>query len=1013
MYNSCVIKIYNVWNHSKRNLLKKEFCSNNFEYSSPNVILKFKNTPIIARNTEKNKNSNSQNFPDSNDEFFELIKKSFKENKNNLSLWNSYCRETMYRINEKNIHPKIITNVFSFLSYTDYKNDRILSEILNRCILRLKEFDLIHICSLINSLSKMNFRNIYFLEEAKKKIISENNVYFEKHSPHYICLLMNSLIKLNFCDEEFLNFLLEKICNRKVEEYSLLGLSLLLYNISKLKFKKYYNFFSLFECHIIKQKNDFGVIQIVNILSAYNNVNLLKDFFLTQMLDCINKQLHFCSLHHLIRLLSISFSFVSEKEKNDLLPDSNIKKICEICSYIAKEIYIKLNKCKKKDIVLLCSTLSIHKGLVQNKNNPNFNFFQIMNVNEIFQKITLNIKKFINFYNSVEMSIILYCYSIYEINDILLFNYIKLRSLRIFSTFDEKTFSYLFKAFKNMNIKDIVFEKSCVNKILEIKEFNSIKNFCMTLSAFSKVKYEQKLEISDIFFINFRKFMLNSYDTKNHLFYLYNKEEELNNDFGNNQKKKKHSHSFLNTHINDFIFKEKDNTKEEAVKVMDKNVNSEEQNNEESNKSIEIIINRELNKNKEEKKIQKMNGNIISLSVFLFSKIKNFNPTNLIKLLVCQFENYKNDLSTENCINILLSISYLSMNMKNVENKQYWKSYYNYVNFLVRRILISSDLYKNKSFLINFLSACGKIFHSFITCIKKDEKKDFYFKNILDILIKHIYPYINELNIGEIGILMESLNKENYSYEATSLILKNDSNMFFSSLLQRCKLLLSEKSVNNKNSIIIMSNLIKIEFFDKCLFNLMIKNCVLQFFCLRSINFISQGIHYICSYILLKEHIIVTRKIFLLKFLLKKLHELLINEEIVLYSNNNKLIVLKESLDKLSNDILFIKSIKLLYESFLIILFHISDINFNIKKSEMIYYYNNNHNIIILLNNAFMLHLFLAIFTIAETLKKKCCNIDNEKYFHIIEQIHKNIKDIKIKSEYISLGFFKFLAINT
>ncbi|VWU53056.1 conserved protein, unknown function, partial [Hepatocystis sp. ex Piliocolobus tephrosceles] len=312
MNSSPIVRIlsYACNNTYRINLLKRNFCSKNYEYSSSTTASRYKDDiPIVNKKVKKymdikdnvgvvnsNLNEIKNLFPDNSNDFFDNFKKYFVLYKNDLNIVHKYCKEIMYRINDKNIHPKIITNIITSVCYTEYKNDRVLSEILNRCILRLNEFDLVHICSLINSLGKIKFKSIYFMEEVQKKLMSENKNYFDKHSPHYICLLINSLVKLKFFNKleitkenkkEYIYFLLDKIYDRKVTDFSLVGLSLLLYNISKLKLKKYYFLFPKFELHIVRVKNDLNIIQTVNILSAYSDLNFANFYFVELLLEFV------------------------------------------------------------------------------------------------------------------------------------------------------------------------------------------------------------------------------------------------------------------------------------------------------------------------------------------------------------------------------------------------------------------------------------------------------------------------------------------------------------------------------------------------------------------------------------------------------------------------------------------------------------------------------------------------------------------------------------------------------
>ncbi|CAC9698926.1 conserved Plasmodium protein, unknown function [Plasmodium sp. DRC-Itaito] len=1176
MTNCRFLKLLSIWDKYKSKFLKLNFSTlNKFEYSSPTALLNYNNcTPLSTNKKAKNKihkNVNHLNnkqtscndeytFPCNNEEFFEMIKKNFKKNKNEYHLWNIYCKELMYRINDSNISANIITKTFSLLSYTDYKNDYRISEILNRCILRLNEFDLIHLCSLVISLSKMNFRSVYFLEQVQNKFMREEENYFEKHSPHYICLFINSWVKLNcrrkknyitneandhhnntidhiidninkhdyqsdhinnnHCNYlshiidytettenvQIINFLLSKISHRKVEEYSLLGISLLLYNISILKLYKYYYLFSLFENHIKKTKSHFNVIQIVNILTAYNNVCLLKGTFLIELLECINVQIDSCYFHHLVRLMDISFSFVGNHKKdiiniynkdiiniynkdiiniynkdiiniynkdiiniynkdiiniynkdiiniqnndiinthnndiinthnndiinthnndiinthnndiinthnNDIINTHNNNSVDEFAQirHFINSLFNQLAKntkcCKKKDVILLCGTLSKYKKLID-KNFTNISSpFSSINMNWLFYSIRNNVKNFINLYNHVELSILLYCYSLYEMNDIFLFHKIKLRSLKIFSTFNQITFSYLFKAFQNMQINDLIFEKACLNKILQINKFTCPKSLLFILSAFSslyKNKKKKNFIIVDILQVIFRNFQ--------HIFI---------NNFYEITKINKHGNIIQN--INHFIpsyllYIDEDNMTSYSMTICPKN---------ETFSSFQ----------KKKKKTKLIKGDTLCMLVHLFSKIKEFHLIDkLIIILINEYKNYKNIISTHNCISLLNSMGTLCAHMKKEKSNIFWRNYYLFINQLTKKILVSVDLYENKYYLINFSSACGKIFQSYISNIYiiNEKKKNFfslYLKNILDILITPLNKYIHEFTLGDIGILFETFNKENYLQESICTIQKKkDQHTNFSfvyKIINRLTYLLNHINEKDyKNVIIIMNNIIKINNFDKTIYDLIIKNYILQSFYCESIPMLSQSIFYICINILFRDIVINTQQTYLLKYLFKKLFEQFINQEIFLFSTQNECLLISDKYinnneyNNMMIDSIFIKSLIFLCQSIFIILFHISnikEINYEYKiKSQVIKKENNE-----LLNSITFLRLYLTIFMFTEKCIQEGYHLKKIKNFtsfdnsSITNEIHNTIKDIPIRSYYTSLLFYKVLLITT
>ncbi|CXJ00092.1 conserved Plasmodium protein, unknown function [Plasmodium berghei] len=1020
------IKTLRLWNgyHRKLATCKNFFFSinkialpENFNYSSQLANSAYKrNRPILEinknernkKNMNKSKNGNDNYehaIPDGNDEFYELIKKTFKEKKNDLGLWNIYCREIMYRINEKNLSPKIITNSLTLLSYTEYENNRIFIEIINRCILRLKDFDLIHICSMINFLCKKNLKSVYLLQEIRKRIIDEKKIeFFDKpSSPHYISLLINSLIKLdyfnninnNFENKQFLFFLLQKIENNKPSEFSLVGLSLLLYNISKLKITEKYHLFILYHDHILKLKKHFNVIQVINILSAYNTTNLLTFPILTQLLESLIYKNHLfkkISLRHLVRLVQISFRFLSKNGKNLRMIETgsnisdkqnNYKMIIQMNVHIFNSIFNTLPFCKKKEyLVLLCSTLSTYKELVMKcfdiKKDDKESVFIIENINELFKLMKTNLINLINTCNSIELSIIFYCYSIYKINDINLFQCIKLRVLRIFSTFDEKTFSYIFKAFKNLKIEDNVFEYSCLNKIIQFNHFNSINNLSRILSAYIMITPKKQIpKITNIFFESFKQILIRYFEKKKIL---------LTNSFNCEPIKQ--------------IEYEKEYDDEHFI-------------------------------------------DIVSIVIKLFSKVLYLNIPSFIIFISNYFYKYTKNILINNIVTILDSLAIMSSKIKTKENKLYWKNYYCMVNYYVNKILETDQIYKNKTLMINFISSTGKIYHSFIRdnldnyfilnennietnlCFKNISHKSvligkednsqfvfknfFFFKSILDMFLSHLKNQIKNMTIGEITVLMECLKKENYSEEAICLILKNEDKIFFNDLVERCITIFTdfenpEKKEakyymnydNKKNGIIILKNLILLQIYNNKLVDLIVKNYILQYNYLSSINLLSQSIYYLCIYSLWTECFVKKKQIYLLKFLIQKIYELFINNHILIHNfSNSDINISLNQIKKLSEDISFINSIKYLYEAILIILlnmtnlFPINPIITTSQKKNIIY------NTSFFINDINFLRLYLSVFNIVDHIMEK------NKYHQVIINHKSELSPITIQIQNI------------
>ncbi|SBT41387.1 hypothetical protein, conserved [Plasmodium ovale wallikeri] len=1015
MHNPAAVKIAEVLNGYAKNLVKKRrFNSGNFEYSSAVAVFRYEDRPIVRE--EKSTNDTRDDgrsakgrvrFPYRNDDFFELVKKTFREKKNDLTLWGNYCRETMYRINERNIHPKIITSVLTFISYTDYRNDRIMSEIINRCILRLNEFDIVNICSLVSSLSKMNISSTYFMEETKKKLMKQEDAYFEKYSPHYVCLLINSILKLQCHNDsdiyeeykELVSFLLQKISNRKESDFSLLGISLLLHNIAKLRLKNYYYFFNRFESHIVKNRNDFNVIQILNILIAYEKVSFLKLYFLEELLSSLlqKKKIFTCTVHNLVRFIKIVFSFLSKREKitQSYYPDDNIKRVKEICAHIFFYMYKRLDECKRKeDLVLLCSVLSTYKKLIKNKDKGNIflqlysPFFCMIESNDLFKKITLNVKMHISRCNSTELSILFYCYSSYQMYDSLLFYFIKLRCFKIFSTFNEISFSYLFKASQNMNRQDDVFQNSCLNKISQIGKYTSIRHFCITLSAYTSVRGEkQSAHIAQLLLANFEKIL---------------------------------------SRMGEASCGGSNGGAVDTGGVVDRGGANDGDHTDDTGGDSRV------------------SADTISAIVFFFSKMKHVNITHLINMLVYHFPHYKHDLSTESCIRMLISLSNLCANIKTEESKKYWKGYYSMVNFLAKKILVSTDLYQSKHLIMLFLKGCGKIFPS-ANSVRISGKRTFYFKSVLNSLLPCVHKQMCKLTVEEMAILTESLSKENYSREAIDSVLSKGSyDAFAGALLERCKEVLgdttecvdnsdgngrsdsssgsssgsngSSGSSGSKSAMIIVNNLTRLEVHDESLFHVVVNNRILECFFLSSISALSQGIYYICMHLFCKVQAVTTGETFLLRFLLKRLYELLVNEGVIILTRNYDEIISYKHLDNLSKDCLFFKSMKCVCEAVLVILFHMCHLNYNRMRHFLEagnYSSNSNVNRVHLLGSINLLCLYLAIFKIAEHVRqKKGCHVNEKDVLNVVTvEIHQTVRDMQIRSDQAPLLFFNVLAL--
>ncbi|SOV17597.1 conserved Plasmodium protein, unknown function [Plasmodium gaboni] len=1204
------IKLLSICDKNKSKFLKLNFStSNKFEYSSPTALLNYNNcTPLYRNKTDNNINnvnhlnnketscSSNNTFPCNNEEFFEMIKKNIKKNKNEYHLLNIYCKELMYRINDSNISADIITKTFSLLSYTDYKNDYRISEILNRCILRLNEFDLIHLCSLVISLSKMNFKSVYFMEQVQNKFLREGQNYFEKHSPHYICLFINSWVKLNCIRKknyikddqkdhqnntidhhnntidhinnnhinylshnhneetikniQIINFLLTKISHKNVEEYSLIGISLLLYNISILKLHKYYYLFYLFENHIIKTKNHLNVIQIVNILTAYKNVCLLKGTLLIELLECVNEQTESCYFHHLVRMLDVCFYFVAnhnkdithmnnkdikdihknnivdihknnivdihknnivdthknnivdthknnivdihknnivdihknnivdthknnivDTHKNNIVDTHNnissyeLQHTCHFISILFNQLIKNTKHCKKKDVILLCGTLSKYKKWIDKNFRNSSSPLSSINMNLLFYIIRNNAKNFINMYSHVELSILLYCYSLYEIKDIYLFHKIKLRCLKIFNTFNEITFSYLFKAFQNMKINDLIFENACLNKILEINKFTCPKSLVFILSALSCLYKEKKKnflikDILEVLFKNFQHIFINNfYEINKDGYIIQNINDSIPSYLLYIEEENKDRHS-LDEENKDRHSLDEENKDRHSLDEENKDRHSLDEENKERHsmdmcrKKNETFFSCQKKNERffscqkknetffscQKKNKKLINGDTLCMLVKLFSKFKEFHLIDkVLIILINEYKNYKNIISTYNCICLLNSLGTLCAHIEKEQSHFFWRNYYLFINHLTKKILLSVDLHENKNYLINFLSASGKIFHSYISILSiiNEENKNFsfYLKNILDILITHLHKYINELTLVDIGIILETFNKENYLHISIYNMpkkkkenKKKDDHInlsFVNKIINRLTYLLNYVNEKDyKNVIIIMNNIIKINSFDQKIYNLIIKNYILQSFYYQSIPMLSQSIYYICMSVLFRDIIINTQQIYLLTYLFKKLFQQFINQDIFLFSTQNQCLLISDKYinkNKINHniiiDVIFIKSLIFLCQSIFIILFHISNIkqiNYQYKiKNEVIQNENNQ-----LLNSITFLRLYLTIFMLTQIfiqdpyyLKKINKFTYSNNYNTITQQIHNTIKHIPIKTYNTSLLFYKLLLI--
>ncbi|ANQ10045.1 Uncharacterized protein PCOAH_00042860 [Plasmodium coatneyi] len=1006
------------WGH----VCQSRYVSTNFEYSPSSTISRFKGIPIVERDSTKWQKSPhpgkaQQTFPDSNHAFFELIKKSAKDKKekNDLSLWNKYCREVKIRVNEKNISPQMITFFFTFLSQTDYKNDRLISEVLNRCILRLGEFDLVHMCALLSALGRMHFRSAYFLDEARKKLMGEGDAYFERHSPHYVCLLVNSLAKLGSspegsnnerngehsaveagnekecCDntiaveqrsgvydgppeEQLLPRMVQRIQHRRVAEYSLVGMSLLLYNVSKLGLQKYYHLFGQFEKHIVQVKNDLNIIQLVNILTAYEKASLLSLSFLdellhSQVVECGEKGRKFC-VHHLARLLNVSLSFVLyTKEKRSNAPGGSdaLRRVGKQTVHMFSQIYRQLDKCRGKDLPLVCQTLSRNKRLIIRRkgqiytgdSSPYLIFSRMRCVlSSLFEKITTGVKRYINRYNHVQLSTILYCYASYDVRDRTLFHLIKLRSLQIFSSFGHKSFSFLFNAFKRMNIEDVVFEKSCLNRVAQLGHFSCVETFCLTLSAYASVREDrQREDLSRLMFANFSK-VISSVDTSN---------------------------------------------------VVTTNV-----------------------------------GHQISRLTSLLTKVRKIPPGEMLHLLVSNYPNYEHTLSTASCTSLLTSVSNLcaSLNAKEVkEANPPWKSYYNFVNSLTGKILADSHLYRNKDLLINFLHGSGKIFPSSAKCTTVDEKKMFYFEQILITVLPHVYPFIGEMSMGEIAVLVECLSKVNYSQEGiASMGSANGVQLddLGGAVLHRVKRLLrgGEETTNVQgesveeanvetptiriaNAITVWRGLLSLGLHDKELFQLIVQRCILSSSCLSSVTPLSQAIHYVCVYSMITGPTPKKQHIELLRFLLNTVHRLMVNEGLAQFNcrgeddekDEKDEVLSEENLRRFTSEPLLEKALAGLCEAVMIILPHVCNVRMDDHGD------NKLHSVAFRpLSSPLLLHFYLAILKIAEQVKQKKKNkyhpFRRNELSDVVEEIRQCTLGMQIRSVYLELPPFSVLVLD-
>ncbi|EUD67611.1 hypothetical protein C922_01796 [Plasmodium inui San Antonio 1] len=1107
-------QIPRTWNNKAwGNFSQSRYVSANFEYSPSSTISRFKTIPIVERDSTKWQKSchdvkGQQTFPDSNHEFFELIKKSAKDKKqqNDLSLWNKYCREVKIRVNEKNISPQIITTFFTFLSQTDYKNDRLISEVLNRCILRLGEFDLVHMCALLNALGRMHFRSAYFLDEAGKKLMGEGDAYFERHSPHYVCLLVNSLAKLGGAPEEsnrersgegsdkgshkrngvesgnqdsneagnhdgneegssdtliaseqrnaddgapegqLLPRMVQRIQHRRAAEYSLVGMSLLLYNVSKFGLQKYYHLFGQFEKHIVKVKNDLNMIQLLNILIAYDKTSLLSLSFLDELLHIRalqgGEKNRKCCVHHLARLLNVSLSFVLyTKERSVPTGGSDaLRRIGKQALHMFIQMYRQLDKCRGKDLPLVCQTLSRNRRLIIRRkgesgtvNSPYLIFSPPRCLlTSLFEKMTIGVKKYIHTYNHVHLSTILYCYASYDIRDRTVFNLIKLRSLKIFSSFGHKSFSFLFNAFKRMNIEDGVFEKSCLNRMGQLGHFSCVQSLWLTLSAYASVREERQTEdLSRLMFSNFRKVIFSVASPGVASTVVASSSVALS------------SVALSSVSSSSVASSSVASSSVASPGVASSGV-----------ASPGVASPGVASPGVPSPRVAPPNvGEQIARLTSLLTKVRKIPPGKVLHLLASRYPNYEHTLSADNCTSLLTFVSNLCASLTEKEEKPSWRSYYHFVNSLTKKILASSHLYRNKDLLINFLHGSGKTFPSFARCTKVDERKMFYFEQILRIVLPHVYPFIGQMNMGEIAVLVECLSKENYSLEAMAAV-GSASDMQFDELggavLRRVKgLLRGGKETNEEeadvgetdvgetdvgeadvdhttiriaNAITVWRGLLSLALHDKEVFQLMVQRCILSSPCLSSVTSLSQAIHYVCVYSTTSEPIPKKKHIGLLRFLLNIVHRLMVNEG-VLHLNcrgedeeDGEALISEENLRRFSKEPLLGKALTSLCDAVMIILPHVCNIETD-KPSQSSHPSDNDlHSIAFRpLISPSLLHFYLAILKITEQVRQK----ENNQYHpfrrdelrDVVEEIRQCALGIHMSSVYVELPPFSVLVL--
>ncbi|KMZ91381.1 hypothetical protein PVMG_00255 [Plasmodium vivax Mauritania I] len=1037
MNKSIGAKIPRSWNNRAwGNLPQSRYVSTNFEYSPSSTIARFKAIPITDRDSTKWQKSphlgeTQQTFPDSNQAFFELIKKSAKDKKqkNDLSLWNKYCREVKMRVNERNITPRMITTFFTFLSQTDYKNDRLISEVLNRCIFRLGEFDLVHMCALLNALGRMRFRSAYFLYEARKKLLGEGGAYFERHSPHYVCLLLNSLVRLGNLgssdggsggsdpvageegssdaipgedrsgddgspERQLLPRMVERIQHRRAEEYSLVGLSLLLHNVSKLGLHQYYHLFTRFEEHIVKVKNDWNIIQVVNLLTAYGKTSRLSLPLLNELLHCPalqgGKNNRNCCVHHLARLLNVSLSFVLHGKERRVPPgeSDSLRQIGKQCVHLFRQMYRQMDTCRGKDLPLVCLMLSRNKGLIIRRkeqsdtgDSPYLIFSPPKStLNNLFAKITTGVKRHINRYNHVQLSTVLYCYASYDILDRTLFYLIKVRCLKTFSSFGQKSFSFLFSAFKRMNVEDGVFETSCLNKMAQLGHFSCVQSFGLALSAYASVRGErQREDLSRLVLWNFSK-VVPSVDAS--------KGASLNVDASRGA----------------------------PLSIATSNVAAPNL------------------------------GEQISRLTSLLAKVSKFPRAEALDLLASRYPNYEHTLSTANCTSLLTSVATLCASLTEKEDKPSWRGYYHFVNSLTEKILADSNLYRRKDLLVSFLHGGGKTFPSFVKCTRVDERKMFYFAKILRTLLPHVYPFIGAMDMGEVAVLVEGLSKENYSREAMAAVGSASGvrlDELGAAVLRRVKRLLrgeatEEEADENAPNIRIASaatvwkGLLSLGVHDGEVFQLMVQRCILCSPCLSSLTSLSQAINYVCVYSSTSEPTLGKRHVGLLRFLLNVAHRLMVNEGVVHHNCNDSCndscndkcnyscgeegLLSEENLGRFTSEPLWGKALTGLCEAVMMILPHVCNVGGE-EPAEWSHPSDSHLQSIAFrpLGSPPLLHFYLTILKMTEQVRRKKKNhhppFRRDELSDVVEQIRQCALGMQMRSAYVELPLFTVLVL--